>query len=422
MISTDRLDEQLATGAFYQNPYPVYRALRRHDPVHWFEPWGQWLVSRHEDVAFVLKNPQIFSSVGWEPRLIGALPRELADQIPQVREHFGTRVLLNSDPPEHTRLRRMLTRSFVPRAVDALRPTVVDIVNQLLRRAEGQTEFELISNFAYPLPALVIAGLLGVPEADRHLFTRWSGDFAAFIGGYFQPAQAGAAEASMTEFRSYLRQLIEHSRRARGTDLLSGLIWDAPPDDRLSDDELIATGVTLLFAGHETTANLIGNGVLALLTHDDQRQRLVQDPSRIPRAVEELLRYESPVQRTRRVTLVDVELGGHTIPAGALVTNLLGSANRDAARFPDPDRLDVDRADVSHIGFGHGIHFCVGAALSRLEVPIALNELLHRFPDMQLSADQPQWKTNHAFRGLTSLPVVLGDQSESARLPDAAYQ
>ncbi|MCY7417143.1 MAG: cytochrome P450, partial [Chloroflexi bacterium] len=311
------------------------------------------------------------------------------------------------DPPVHSRLRRLLVASFTPRVVERLRPRVEELIGDLLDDIDGPTA-DLLGEFAYPLPALVIGELLGVPRVDQPSFTRWSADLVAFVGtGATDPARAATAEQSMAEFRDYLRPLIGE-RRQRPSDDLVGLLAAPSRDvDRLTDDELIATCVTLLFAGHETTANLIGNGLLALLRHPEQLALLHDDASLMTGAVEELLRYDSPVQRNRRRATGDVELDGKHIRQDDRVLAFLGAANRDPGMFDEPDRLDVRRAAGRHMAFGHGIHYCVGAALSRLEAPIALDALLRRWPRMALADEPIRWKPNIAFRGLEELRVTL---------------
>ena len=394
---------------FYQDPYPTYAVLRDAAPVVWYEPWGQWLISRYEDIAHVLRHPELFSSVGWEQRVLGQLDDALLNRIPEIRVHYDTPALINSDPPDHTRLRRPVGRAFSPRNLTSMRSTVAELVTELLDDLGAARATDLIASFAYPLPALVIAGLMGVPARDRHLFTEWSADVVAFTGSFFPADRAERAESSMREFRAYLRDLVRARRKRPGSDLIGQLLLAPDAASALSDDEIVATAVVMLFAGHETTANLIGNGMLALFRHPEQLARFRDDPTHAPAAIEELLRYDSPVHRTRRVAMVDVELRGQLILAGQPISNLLGAGNRDPRQFTDPDALDLDRRDAAHISFGHGIHYCVGAALSRLEAPIAFNELLRRYPRIALASDEdpPRWKQNLAFHGLEALPVRL---------------
>jgi cytochrome P450 len=402
------LDDQLTAGEFFADPYATYARLRAEDPVHWCEPWGQWVITRFEDVLAVNKDPQRFSSAGWEKRFMAELPAEVR-KLPNMQRHYGTKVLSMTDPPEHTRLRRLVVRSFTPRVLEALRPSIEELVQELLDAVAGRPVFDFVEDFAYPLPAIVIARLLGAPDDARHDFMRWSKDIVDFVGtGHADSARALRNETTLREFRAFLEPVIQERRAHPRDDLMSILASTGEDGDRLTDDELVSTCIVLLFAGHETTANLLGNGLLALLRHPEQLGRLREEPGLMPTAVEELLRYDSPVQRNRRIALVDVELGRATIRRGDPVMVFMGSANRDAAKFADPDTLDVGRAPNPHQAFGHGIHFCVGAALSRLEAPIALLALLERFPRLRPADDYvARWRPNITFRGLESLELAV---------------
>jgi cytochrome P450 len=401
------IDEALNSESFFADPYSTYARLRDEDPVHWCEPWGQWVVTRFADVLAVNKDPQRFSSAGWEQKFIAQLPPEL-QQLPHMQRHYGTKVLSMTDPPEHTRLRRLVERSFTPRVLEALRPAIVQLVDDLLDEAERGTSMDAIAQFAYPLPAIVIAKLLGAPEDGREQFMRWSKTIVDFVGtGHPDEERARNNEQTLKEFRAFLEPIIQERRRVPQEDLIS-LLASSDGGERLSDDEIVSTCIILLFAGHETTANLLGNGLLALLKHPDQLALLRAEPERMPAAVEELLRYDSPVQRNRRVAMEDMTFGGEQIRKGDSVLVFMGSANRDAAKFPDPDALDITRAPNPQMAFGHGIHFCAGAALTRLEAPIALQALLDRFPNVRLAHDfSERWHRNITFRGLESLELRI---------------
>jgi cytochrome P450 len=402
------IDEALSSESFFADPYSTYARLREEDPVHWCEPWGQWVVTRFDDVLAVNKDPQHFSSAGWEKKFIKQLPPEL-QQLPHMQRHYGTKVLSMTDPPEHTRLRRLVVRSFTPRVLEALRPAIEQLVDDLLTEAEGAESMDAIAEFAYPLPAIVIGRLLGAPEEGRERFMRWSKTIVDFVGtGHADEARARANEETLAEFRAFLEPLIEDRRARPQEDLISILASTDELGERLTDDEIVSTCIVLLFAGHETTANLIGNGLLALLKNPDQLELLRAEPERMPAAVEELLRYDSPVQRNRRLAMGDMTFGGKQIAGGDSVLVFMGSANRDAARFADPDALDITRAPNPHMAFGHGIHFCAGAALTRLEAPIALRALLDRFPNVRLADGfRERWHRNITFRGLQSLELRI---------------
>jgi cytochrome P450 len=400
---SDTIGRALTSDGFYADPYPTYRLLREERPVYWCEPWGQWLVTRYEDVLAITKDARRFSSSGWERRFMSELPAELRD-LPHMKRHYGTRVVSMTDPPEHTRLRRLVSRSLTPRVLDALRPAIESIVGELLDAVGGRSSFDAIGEFAYPLPAIVIARLLGAPDDARGDFMRWSKDIVDFVGtGQPDPSRARRTERTLQEFRRFLEPVILDRRSRPREDLMSLLASPAEDGDRLTDDEVVSTCIVLLFAGHETTANLLGNGLLALLRNPSQLLLLRERPELTAAAVEELLRYDSPVQRNRRLATTDVTLHGETIRAGDPVMVFLGAANRDPSVFDEPDLLDLERSPNHHLAFGHGIHFCVGAALSRLEAPIALRALLDRYPRLRLDGEEASWRHNITFRGLSSL-------------------
>jgi cytochrome P450 len=317
--------------------------------------------------------------------------------------------MLFQDPPDHTRLRGLVSKAFTPRAVEILRNEIAGIVEQLLDKVKGEQTFDLMATLAYPLPVLVICELLGVAEQDRYRFGAWS---RALGEGFDNMSnqdpevlrRGNEAAAGLTE---YFLELVEARRKEPRDDLLSGMIAAEEKGDRLSEDELLATCVLLFFAGHETTVNLIGNGTLALLRNPDQAELLRKRPELLPNAVEELLRYDSPVQRTGRTVISDVEIGGLSLHPGQRVNLLIGAANRDPRQFPDPDRLDVTRGNAAqHLSFASGIHYCVGAPLARLEAQLAIGALLRRYPHLRVATDRPRWRRTFVLRGLESLPVA----------------
>jgi pimeloyl-[acyl-carrier protein] synthase len=384
---------------FNADPYPFYHRLREADPVH-RSPLGFWVLTRYDDCVMVLRDPR-FGRAGFE----GVLESVYGNTVEQGR--LPTSMLFR-DPPDHTRLRGLVSRAFTPRVVEALRPRIQQIVDGLLDRVQSAGRMEVISDLAYPLPVIVISEMLGVPEEDRERIKQWSADIARSLDAIGLPTDPEIVDRGRTGRRAigdYFRSLIpDRKKRPRG-DLLSLLIEAEEQGDKLSEGELLATCVLLYIAGHETTVNLIGNGLLALLRHPKELERLRDEPSLIQSAVEELLRYDGPVQRTARITNADVELGEHKIPKGSMVVPVIGAANRDPAHFPDPDRLDVSRPDNRHIAFGFGIHFCLGAPLARLEGQITLGTLLHRLPRLALSTERPEWRESQVLRGLKALPV-----------------
>ncbi len=371
--------------AFVADPYPTYERLRAEAPILLHEPSGLRFVSRFADVDAALRDRR-FGRV-FVPRE----PLEAMRPFNLLNEHS----LFDTEPPEHTRLRGLVSRVFTPRRVEALRPIVRAMAEDRVRAGVR----DLVADLAEPIPVAVIAELLGVPEPDRHRLRPWS---RAIVAMYeLGPGDEVAREAvrASVEFRDSLLALAEARRRAPGQDLVSGLV-----EVGLSDDELVATCVLLLNAGHEATVNALGNGVLALLERRHEWERLVGEPSLVPNAVEELLRFDTPLQLFQRTALADAEAGGLDVPAGERVALLLGSANRDPDVFPEPGRLDVARSPNPHLGFGAGIHFCLGAPLARVELQEELRALVRLAPTLELAAD-PIRKPGHVIRGLERLDV-----------------
>jgi hypothetical protein len=386
----------------HANPYPVYRRLQEEDPVHQPFP-GVWILSRHRDVAALLRHPDVSSDRRNSPvyeEFIKALPVE-------PDEGALTPSMLFLDPPDHDRLRRLANKAFTPRAVERLVPRIHEVVAGLLDRAAEMGEFDVVADLAYPLPVTVISEMLGVPEADRGALRRWSLDLIYTLDPMLSVEALARAQRAGAQFRAYLRELIADRRAHLGDDLLSGLIQAEDEGQQLSPQELVATCVLLLVAGHETTSSFIGNGMLALLRNPDQYQRLHGDPGLMRSAGEELLRYDSPVQLTGRLVLRDAEIAGQHIEAGQDVVALMGAANRDPSVFDRPDALDLGRPDNRHLAFGGGIHFCLGAPLARVEGGTAIASLVGRFGSLRLATDQPVWRDTVTLRALSSLPVAV---------------
>jgi cytochrome P450 len=383
---------------FLADPYPTYHRLRAEDPVH-ESPLGFWVLTRYADVVAALRDPRLVK----EPI------------APFIAARFGIPVpvgmglsMLDRDPPDHTRLRGLVSKAFTPRVVEGLRPRIQQVVDGLLAQAEARGGMDLIAEFAYPIPVVVICEMLGVPVADHERFKGWSLDVARGLDAILLPpdSEVGARSgASRRALADYFRGLIAERRRAPRDDLLSALIAAEEAGDTLGEEELLATCILLLIAGHETTVNLIGNGTYALLRHPDELHRLRENPGLIGTAVEELLRWDGPVQRTARIPSEDVTIDGRTIRAGEMVMPFIGAADRDPAQFRDPDRLDLARADNRHVAFGLGIHFCLGAPLARLEGQLAIGALVRRLPKLALATDTPDWRPSLTLRGLASLPV-----------------
>jgi cytochrome P450 len=398
------------TPEFRDDPYPFFAALREHEPVHQ-TPFGVYLLSRHADAAAIVRDPRLSNN-----QENSDLFRAFAEANPQSDEamdQMNTVVMLFMDPPDHSRLRGLVSKAFTPKMVERLRSRVQQIVDERLDAVEarGDGRMDVVTELAYPLPVVIICELLGVPPEDHATFSSWSSELAASIDPdpLITPEQQVRINAAGEAFLQYFSDLIERRRRSLRDDLLSALIEAEEGGDRLTQDELLGTALFLLIAGHETTVNLIGNGTLALLRHRDQLDRLRDDPDLDRHAVEELLRFDSPVQLTQRITLDDYQVGDVTIPKGQNLIPLLGAANRDPDAFAEPDKLDLGRENANrHVAFGGGHHFCLGAALARLEGAAAIGTLVRRFPAIEL-AGEPQRRTTFTLRGLEHLPVTIAE-------------
>ena len=380
-----------------QDPYPVYAALRERDPVHRSRLMNAWLFARHADIDKILRDHQRFSN---DPRK-GELSRRQRKNLPPDEEF----TMLFLDPPDHKRLRALVNKAFTPRAVNALEPHIRSLLGTLLDEIDDPAGFDLMQAVAQPLPVIVIAEMLGVPPKDRAQFKVWSDQRARSLEPVMDAQERAASNAAGKALDAYFRPIIEERRAAPKDDIVSALAQAEEEGDRLTEREMLNMLRLLLIAGNETTTNLIGNGILALLRHPDQLQRLREDPSLIPAAVDELLRFDSPVQTDFRRALEDCEVNGFPLKRRDNIVVLLGAANRDPDVFDDPETLDVGRGDRSHLSFGRGIHHCIGAPLARLEGRIVLEMLLERFSQIDLRGEQPRFRNSIVLRGLKSLPV-----------------
>jgi cytochrome P450 len=386
---------------FHANPYPFYEQLRERDPVH-ESPLGFRVLTRYDDVVLALRDPR-FGRDGFEPLIAAQYGRE-------GEEGRLPRSMLWRDPPDHTRLRTLVSKAFTPRVIEEMRLHIQAIVDGLLDQVQDRNGMDMIADLAYPLPVTVICEMLGVPLDDHSAIRGWSSDIARSldsIGLLADPDVTARGASARRALGEYFRRLLPERRQRPRADLLSLLIAAEEQGDRLNEGELLAMCLLLFIAGHETTVNLIGNGVLALLRHPDELKKLRDQPALIPLAIEELLRYDSPVQWTARITNTDVEVRGCQIPNGSMVVAAIGAANRDPSQFRDPDRLDIARERNRHVAFGFGIHFCLGAPLARVEGQIALGAILRRMPDLALQTATPEWRESSALRGLKTLPVTF---------------
>jgi cytochrome P450 len=391
--------------AFVADPYPAYAELRARGRVHHYEPTGQWLVPHHADVSALLRDRRLGRTY------LHRFTHEEFGRTPPPPEHepfhtLNDHGMLDLEPPDHTRIRRLVSKAFTPRTVERLVPYVRGLAGELVSGLVAAGGGDLLTDVAEPLPVAVIAEMLGIPEADRAALRPWS---AEICGMYeLNPSEETARRAvrASVEFSEYLRELIAARREKPGEDLISGLIAAHDEGDRLTEQEMVSTCVLLLNAGHEATVNATVNGWWALLRHPAQLAALRADHSLVPTAVEELLRYDTPLQLFERWVLEDIEIDGTVIPRGAELALLFGSANHDPAVFTDPGRLDLTRADNPHISFSAGLHYCIGAPLARIELAASMTALLEKAPALALAAE-PERKPNFVIRGLTGLPVSL---------------
>lgn len=410
------------------NPYPYYEQLRIQDPIHWDEDLGFWVFTRYRDIDSLYTDERFSRAQGLMRGFERLSPGER--KIAEPVYHSFAKTVFYADPPYHTHLRGLMNHAFTPRRVERLRARVQKIVDELLDVVEAQSQPDIVHDLAYPLPVMVIAELLGLPAADRARFKKWSDDLFAILGTVRRksPELIQRAAESLREMTEYAKHLSRERRLDPKDDLLTALLsfteegescvhaepsgmmsgeWQSgrAPARRLTEEELVANINILLSTGHETTTHLIGNGLLALLQHPDQLKKLRSQPALLGPAIEEMLRYDSPVQITYRSTLEDANIGGVMIRKGDLVNTILGSANRDPERFSNPDRFDITRNEGRHLGFGLGIHFCIGAPLVRMEAELVFETILRRFPNIQLATETLEWQEHAIFRGLKSLPV-----------------
>jgi cytochrome P450 len=400
---------RLVTPEVMTDPYPAYALLRDHDPVHWDDDLRGWVITRYSDVEAGLRDHGTFSS-----RRLNSLVARAGTEPSPAMERFlelASTWIWMIDPPEHTRVRKLMNQGFTPREIRRLEPLVEETVSSLVDDLLERGEFDLIPHFSYLVPALVLVALYGLPRADAPLVTSWCDTIKVFLGASPDMVASGSRAAqSLGDMMAYLTEQIRDRRTTPRDDFITRLVLADEAGDRLGDEELCSNLLLLIVATFETSVDLIGNGALALLTEQTQWARIKADPSLVPAAVEEILRYDGPVQLTHRLVTTDTHIQDQPIAAGELVYFVRGSANRDPRKFADADRLDVTRTETGHVALGLGVHYCIGAGLARIEGSAALRALITRMPDVHLLPDQPgRWRAdNLQFRGLATLPAASG--------------
>ena len=409
------LKKSFDDGTYFSNPFPLFSELRKDHPVFYSETLGGWVVTRFQDVSEILHNHEDYSSKGRVLHLINKLDPSVKEKLTLLQTHFATG-LAHSDAPEHKRLRGLLAQAFTPKVSEAMRPIAHEVVS---RQISGLSESsDLIHDVFTPVPALVVGRLLGSREEDIPNLIRWAGAINGLYekGGVIDPTKALYAEAMLEEIREFVTRLANERRALRdkctldsSQDILAGLVNVETQGDSLSDSELVSTVVTLFVAGHETTTHLLGNGMLALLNSESEIKKIQENPELIPKAVDEMARFDGSVPRSWRITKRAMEISGIHIHEGELVLPMLSSANRDENEFSNPDVFDLSRDSRKHLAFGRGVHVCLGAPLARIEGQEIIKQLLTKFPDISLNADVNElvWRKDVALRGLEALPVLL---------------
>src|SRR5579883_1931174 len=413
--TTLELDNLFAT---IQDPYPVYAYLRENDPVHWNSMFNCFMLTRYDDVNMVFSDHQRFSSDVWS-----AVPERMSEtlDLPEDDESiqylrqivpFLAENLQGMDPPDHTRQRTLMMKTFTPRMLESFRPTVQKLVNELIDQHRAEGRMDLVADLAYPLPSNVILDLLSIPRDGRPYIKASAEAINEFVATilFTGPSVWPRLASVFAEVKAYLKSLISERRKRPGDDLLTKMVHAEENGDMLSEDEIVIATNFLLFAGHETTANLIAVGLSYLLQNPEQLAQLRADPAKTPAAVEELLRYVSPVHTLARQVKQEVTIRGVTIPENNSIYLLVGAANRDPEKFPDPEKLDINRPPGRSLGFGYGIHYCIGAALARLESQVAFDTIVRRLQDLKMTVEKPEFRPNYSLRGLLSLPVEFRPQ------------
>jgi cytochrome P450 len=408
-LHADYFESNLVSPEFVKDPYPLLRELRTHEPVYWSEAIGAWLLTRYDDVLVTMKDTARFSNENRLGQAVAYLPPGKRANFKPFSDHYKTKGLLHSDPPDHARLRTLVTKEFTRNTVEQIRPRIQQAVDKILDAGEKKGEMDIVHDLAEALPIAVISEILGVPASERHLIKKRTDALLGFQG-VNKPSEAelSRAQEALLELRAYLGEMISERRRAPRQDLLSKFVAVESEGQRLSEAELINTCVTLFTAGHETTLSLISNSIYTLLANPEQLQLLRRDPALLTPALEESLRFESPVSRQSRLIKIDGELGGKVLKKGEMLFQMLNAVNRDPQYFSEPDKFDIRRENNRHLAFGQGVHFCVGAHLARAEGFIAVGTTIRRFPNLRLVNEQPDWDPGKRnSRVLLSLRVRL---------------
>lgn len=400
----DTLLGESLTPDLLHNPHPLYHRIRSELGTFYNESEGVYIFTRYRDCEAVLRDPRWSTNPAHR---VSTVPEREAFNAREEMAASGSNVLLFIDPPDHTRIRNLVSRNFTPKAIAEWRPRIAQVVDELLDEAAERGEVELVSEFAYHVPVTVICELLGVPSEDRHLFGPWSSDASRLLDGILDDETVLRGMSGAMQLVNYLNPLIEERRANPRDDLLSKIVQATGKEDGLAEEELRSLVILLFIAGHETTTNLVGNGMKALLEHPDQLARLREDPSLIASTVEEILRFDGPVHVTGRIPTEDIEVNGQPFSQGQQVVALLAAANRDPEIFPEPDTFDVGRSPNHHIAFSKGIHHCLGASLARLEGQHAIGRLVERFPDMELLTTEPEYREHFVLRGVRELRIAL---------------
>lgn len=405
-MSTIPLEMRLTSPSFFQDPHSLLHQIRAEDPVYWSDGWGVWVLTRYQDVVSVLKDHDHYINYGRVTHLIDQLPDDVSEAKAALKFHYETG-LAHTDPPQHTRLRGLLNRAFTPRMVAEWRGRIDQVVEDLIHDLKETSSFDLLESFAYPLPATIIAEMLGVPRSDVYLFQGWALAINQLFekGGRISPESATKAYENLKEMRHYIGKLVEDRRKSPREDIVGNLARIEAEGEKLSLNELVSTIVTFFVAGHDTTTNLIANGMYLMLQSPGTINELRADPDKIKVAVEETLRMEPSVPRMWRIATEDIELDGKEIKAGQMVFPMLSAANRDPAYFPEPDRFSLTRKNMKHVAFGFGVHYCIGAPLARLEGSIALSKLINAFPQLGI-AEEPVWTEDIAIRRMERLVLT----------------